>query len=62
MPEFRVLYAKRAGVEGTVAQAARTCEIQRSRYIGLNKLNLQAFLMATSINVLRVKELHGGMW
>lgn len=52
-PEFRALYAKRAGIEGTVAQAVRTCEIRRSRYIGLNKLNLQAFLTATSINVLR---------
>src|SRR5438876_3369732 len=52
-PEFRALYAKRAGIEGTVAQAVRTCEIRRSRYIGLKKLNLQAFLTATSINMLR---------
>ena len=52
-PEFRALYAKRAGVEGTVAQAVRTCEIRRSRYIGQKKLNLQAFLTATSMNVLR---------
>jgi transposase len=52
-PEFRSLYAKRAGVEGTVAQAARTCEIRRSRYIGQKKLNLQAFLPATAMNVLR---------
>src|SRR6266849_4758978 len=52
-PEFRALSAKRAGIEGTVAQAVRTCEIRRSRYIGLEKLNLQAFLTATSINVLR---------
>ncbi|HCI82393.1 MAG TPA: IS1182 family transposase, partial [Ktedonobacter sp.] len=43
-PEFRVLYAKRAGIEVTVAQAVRTCEIRRSLYIGLKKLNLQAFL------------------
>ena len=50
-PEFRALYAKRAGIEGTVAQAVRTCEIRRSRYIGLKKLNLQAFLTATSMNV-----------
>ena len=52
-PEFRALYAKRAGIEGTVAQAVRTCEIRRARYIGLKKLNLQAFLTATSMNVLR---------
>jgi len=52
-PEFRALYAKRAGVEGTVAQAVRTCEIRRSRYIGQKKLNLQTFLTATAMNVLR---------
>jgi transposase len=52
-PEFRALYVKRAGVEGTVAQAVRTCGIRRSRYIGQKKLNLQAFLTATTMNVLR---------
>ena len=52
-PEFRSLYAKRAGVEGTVAQAVRTCEIRRSRYIGQKKLDLQAFLTATAMNLLR---------
>ncbi|WP_052567841.1 transposase [Ktedonobacter racemifer] len=51
--EFRALYAARAGIEGTVAQSVRTCEIRRSRYIGMKKLNLQAFLTATSINMLR---------
>src|SRR6266852_7754737 len=52
-PEFRVLYAKRAGVEGTMAQAVRTCEMRRARYIGSKKLRLQAFFTATAMNVLR---------
>ncbi len=52
-PEFRTLYAKRAGVEGTVAQAVRTCEMRRARYIGSKKLRLQAFFTATAINMLR---------
>jgi transposase len=52
-PEFRVLYAKRAGIEGTVAQAVRTCEMRRARYIGSKKLRLQAFFTATAINMLR---------
>lgn len=52
-PEFRALYATRAGIEGTVAQSVRTCEIRRSRSIGLKKLNLQALLTATSLNLLR---------
>lgn len=52
-PEFRTLYAKRAGVEGTIAQSVRTCEMRRARYIGSKKLRLQALLTATAMNVLR---------
>ena len=52
-PEFWKQYAKRAGIEGTVAQAVRTCEMRRARYIGSKKLRLQAFLTATAMNVLR---------
>jgi transposase len=55
-PEFRKLYAKRAGVEGTVAQAVRTCEMRQARYIGSQKLRLQAFFTATAMNVLRAVE------
>jgi transposase len=52
-PEFRAVYARRAGVEGTIAQAVRTCEMRRARYIGSKKLRLQALLTATAMNVLR---------
>jgi transposase len=52
-PNARKLYAKRAGVEGTVAQAVRTYEMRRARYIGSKKLRLQAFFTATAMNVLR---------
>ncbi len=55
-PEFRTIYAKRAGVEGTIAQAVRTCEMRRARYIGSKKLRLQALLTATALNVLRACE------
>lgn len=55
-PEFRTLYAKRAGVEGTIAQSVRTCEMRRARYIGSKKLRLQALLTATAMNVLRACE------
>lgn len=55
-PEFRKLYAKRAGIEGTVAQAVRTCEMRQARYIGSQKLRLQAFFTATAMNVLRAVE------
>jgi hypothetical protein len=49
----RTLYAQRAGVEGTVAQAVRTCEMRRARNIGSKKLRLQAFFTATALNMLR---------
>jgi len=52
-PEFRKLYATRAGIEGTVAQAVRTCDMRQARYIGSKKLRLQAFFTATALNVLR---------
>jgi transposase len=51
--EFHAQYATRAGVEGTVAQAVRTCDMRRARSIGSNKLRLQAFFTATAMNVLR---------
>lgn len=53
-PEFRKLYAKRAGVEGTIAQGVRVWDIRQARYIGLNKLRLQALLTATALNLIRV--------
>ena len=46
-------YAIRAGIEGTVAQAVRTCEMRQARYIGSKKLRLQALFTATAIHVLR---------
>jgi transposase len=52
-PAFRKLYALRAGIEGTVAQAVRTCEMSRARYIGSKKLGLQVFFTASAMNVLR---------
>lgn len=55
-PEFRQMYAKRAGIEGTVAQAVRTCEMRQARYIGSQKLRLQAFFTASAMNVLRAIE------
>lgn len=53
-PEFRKEYARRAGVEGTMAQGVRVCNIRQARYIGLNKLRLQALLTAAALNLIRV--------
>lgn len=35
--EYAAEYAQRAGVEGTIAQNVRTCEVRRSRYLGQAK-------------------------
>lgn len=51
------LNAHRAGIEGTISQAIRTCEVRRSRYRGLPKTHLHHMLMATALNVWRI-----GMW
>lgn len=54
--EFKAFYSRRAGVEGTISRAVRTCEVRRSRYIGLTKTHLQHLLSATSLSFLRVGE------
>jgi transposase len=52
--EFKEQYAKRAGVEGTISQAARRCDLRRTRYIGLAKTGLQHIVMAVALNVVRI--------
>ncbi len=54
--DFLALYAKRAGIEGTISRSVRTSGIRRSRYVGLTKTHLQHLLTAASINFLRVGE------
>jgi transposase len=52
--EFTAEYARRAGVEGTHAQAIRRCGLRRSRYFGLAKTHLQHVITATAINLVRL--------
>jgi transposase len=54
--EFKAQYTRRAGIEGTVSRAVRTCEVRRSRYIGLTKTHLHHLPSATSLSFLRVGE------
>jgi transposase len=51
--EFQVIYAKRAGIEGTLSQAVRRCDFRRARYLGLAKTHLQHLLTAIAINLIR---------
>ena len=51
---FKARYRSRAGVEGTIAQATRTSDLRRSRYIGMAKTRLLHLLIAASLNFMRL--------
>lgn len=51
---FKTGYARRAGLEGTMAQGTRRGDLRRSRYIGLVKTRLMHLLLAAAINLTRV--------
>lgn len=53
-PEFKVRYAARAGVEGTLSQGTRRLGLRRARYIGPAKTHLQHVLTATALNLVRL--------
>jgi transposase len=50
---FKELYARRAGVEGTISQGIRSFDLRRTRYIGMPKTHLQHLLIAIAINLVR---------
>lgn len=51
---FKATYAKRAGIEGTIAQGTRRSDLRRSRYVGLAKTRLVNVLIAAALNFIRV--------
>src|ERR1700692_160239 len=53
-PDFKALYAIRAGVEGTISQGVRTMGLRRSRYIGQERTHLQHVATAAAINIVRL--------
>jgi transposase len=53
---FKAQYTRRAGVEGTHAQAIRRCGLRRSRYFGLAKTHLQHMITAVALNIVRLGE------
>ena len=42
--EGKILYRKRAGIEGTISQGVRLCGMRKSRYIGLKKKSFAKYL------------------
>jgi hypothetical protein len=51
---FAAEYARRAGVEGTIAQGVRSCAMRRSRYVGVDRTHLQHLMTAAAMNVVRI--------
>ncbi len=49
--DFRQLYAKRAGIEGTLSQGIRGFGLRHCRSIGLSKAHLQHIFTAIAMNV-----------
>lgn len=52
-PEFKEVCQARAGVQGTISQAATALRARRSRYRGQAKTHLQHLATAAAINLLR---------
>jgi transposase len=52
--EGRRVYARRAGIEGTISQGVRAFGLRRSRYRGLAKTHLQHVATAAAINLERL--------
>ena len=50
---FWQTYAARAGIEGTLSQGIRRCDLRHARYIGEAKTRLQHLLIATALNLIR---------
>lgn len=52
--DFKQIYDKRAGVEGTISQGVRAFGLRQSRYVGLAKTELQHATTAAAMNLVRV--------
>lgn len=52
--DFVAEYARRAGVEGTIAQGVRSCALRRTRYLGHAKTHLAHLMTAAAMNIVRL--------
>lgn len=55
-PQWKRRYNTRAGIEGTIAQAARAHHLRHCRYLGLAKTRVQHVLTACGINAARIAD------
>lgn len=58
--EFKERYATRAGIEGTISQGVRTCDLRRGRYRGYARVHLQHVLTAVALNMVRLANWFAG--
>lgn len=58
--DFKARYDARAGIEGTLSQGLRVCDLRRARYIGLAKTRLQHILTAAALNLHRLGDWWAG--
>lgn len=49
--EFAATYKVRAGVDGTIAQATRSCGVRYARYVGEHRTHLPHLMTAAAINI-----------
>ena len=52
--DWRADYQRRAGIEGTMNQAANTVGLRKARYRGRKKVELEHYIAATAINLIRL--------
>ena len=55
-PEWRAIYSRRSGIEGTLSQGVRAFGLRRSRYVGQPKTQFQNIAVATAINTARLRD------
>ena len=53
---FAVLYRKRAGIEGTIAQGVQACGLRRARYRTLRKVRLEHVAIAAALSLQRLDD------
>jgi transposase len=53
---FKSLYSRRSGIEGTLSQGIRRSGLRRSRYVGPAKTHLQNLAIAVAMNIKRLND------
>jgi transposase len=59
--DFKNLYRKRSGIEGTLSQAIRSSNLRRARYVGQAKTHLQNVAIAVATNIKRLNDWLNGI-